>query len=63
LIDEIGGAGTRLFPLIPIDDHSCDADVDYGEVAVDVFFESSGDSAVVFEPSDESFYDVSLAVE
>ena len=55
--------GARHCPLIAIDDHSCDGDVDHGEIAVDCFFETGGDSAVLFEPSDESFDDISLAVE
>jgi hypothetical protein len=35
---------TRLFPIIPIDDHSCDCDVDQGEIAVDGFLEAGCDS-------------------
>ena len=37
--------------------------MDHGEIAVDGFVESGGDCAVLFEPSDQSFDDVSLAVE
>ena len=37
--------------------------MDHGEIAVDGFVESSGDPSVLFEPSDESFDDVSVAVE
>ena len=60
---EVERLEARHCPLIPIDDHSCDGDVDHGEIAVDCFFETGGDSAVLFEPSDESFDDISLAVE
>lgn len=37
--------------------------MDHGQVAVDVFFESCGDSAVLFEPTAQAFDDVSLSVE
>ena len=52
----------RLCPLIPIDDHSCDSDVDHCEIVFDEFLVAGRDSSVLFDPADGAFNDVSLLV-
>ena len=52
----------RLYPLIPIDDHSCNSDIDHGEMVSDKFFVACGDSPILFERADGAFNDVSLLV-
>ena len=53
---------TRLCPLIPIEYHPDDSQLDHRDVVFDVLFVSSRNSAKLFEPADGSLDDVSQLV-
>ena len=54
---------TRLCPLIPIDDHSCDRETDHGEIVFNEFFVACCDFWMLFDPADGALNDVFLYVD